>query len=136
MKSHDVTDVADLWMGSLSLLLACATAQATTIHLGTDTACDSAYICTNVPNDADAHIAYIDWAAHYERVIVSLNGVTYDSGLWAAKAPTNVAAYAPSGAVIYVTLNFETVQSPCVREGRGIVCPLDVTLVGGTLVTP
>jgi hypothetical protein len=40
---------------SIALLLACATAQATTIHLGTDTACDSAYICTNVPNDADAH---------------------------------------------------------------------------------
>ena len=120
---------------ALLCLLACPAVYAGTITLGSDS-CLASYICSNVPNDAGATVAYVDWAHQYNRLLVSLNGVTYDSGLWMVSTPTNAALYAPDGSVIYATLEFSIVRKPCVREGRATVCPVIVTLNGGTLVTP
>lgn len=117
------------------LLLASLTAQAETITLSAD-ACTSTHICWNVPNDANATIAYVDWASQYRRLLVSVNGITYDSGLYAVSGLSNVPLYAPDGSVLYATINFSEVRKPCVRSGRVTVCPVIVTLTGGMLVTP
>jgi hypothetical protein len=93
-------------------------------------------ICYNVPNDAGATVAYIDWASQYRRLIISLNGVTYDSGLWAVNSLTNVTLYAGNGAPLYVTgLSFTFVTHRCVQEGRVCVSPMTTTLMGGALET-
>lgn len=94
------------------------------------------YFCIAVPNDAGATVTYIDWSAHYERLIVKVNGVTYDSQPWTVKSLTNAVAYSPTGAPLYASLTFNLVQYPCGNEGTGKVCPSIVTLTGGTLVTP
>jgi len=91
-------------------------------------------ICYAVPNNAGATIAYVDWASRFSRLFVSLNGTTYDSGLYAVSGLENVPLYAPDGAVIYASLSFHYVSKPCVREGRVTVCPVIATLTGGKLV--
>jgi hypothetical protein len=118
---------------ALSFLL-CATAHAGIITLGAD-ACTATKICFQVPNDSGASVDYISDATQYGRLVVSLNGDLYDSGIWAYPTLDNSPLYDASGNVLYATLQIAVVHKPCVRSGRVTVCPVVVTLTGGTLVT-
>jgi hypothetical protein len=116
----------------LIALLAIPVAHAETITLGSE-ACTSTNICYNVPNDSGATVDYISNATQYKRLVVSIDGNLYDSGLWTVTSLQDVPLYDPSGAVIYVTLNFSVKTKPCVRSGRVTVCPRFVELTGGTI---
>jgi len=115
-------------------LMAAGAANAGTINLGEE-ACTSTNICFNVPNDAGLTINYIDDATRYGRLLISINGEIYDSGLYLAYG-TNIPLYAVDGTVIYATVNIQVRYGTCIREGRVTECPKYVTLLGGTLVTP
>ena|SRR5215469_11073568 len=125
-----------LSLPGLALVFSAASAGTTnTIDLGSDRCVGGVNpICYAVPNNVGATIAYVDWASKYSRLLVSLNGTTYDSGLYAVSGLENVPLYAPDGAVIYASLSFHYVSRPCVREGRVTVCPVIATLTGGKLV--
>ena len=117
----------------LAALLAATTAQAGTITLGSET-CTPTNVCFQVPNDAGVTIDYISNATQYRRLLVSIDGELYDSGLWAVYGPeTNLVLYAANGTAITVALSWTIVQNPCVRLGRGASCPRTVTLNGGTI---
>lgn len=109
-----------------------AQAKAATISLGSET-CTATKICFNVPNDAGVSVDYISNATQYGRLLVSLNGDIYDSGLWAYPTLNNSPLYDAKGAVIFVTLAFSEVHKPCVRSGRVTVCPVIITLTSGSI---
>jgi hypothetical protein len=122
------------WIVALLFTAGAAHAQSQTVTLE-QTNCTATNICYNVPNSASLTIDYVDWAAQYKRLLVSVNGEIYDSGLWAVSgALSNVPLYSGSGAVIYATLEFNTVIGPCVRQGRVTNCKHTVTLVSGSLL--
>jgi hypothetical protein len=130
---RDMSKPIALLTGAL-LMLAAAAAQAQTITLNSS-GCTSTYICFNVPNNAGLTIDYVDWAQQYKRLLVSIGGEIYDSGLWSVQgALQNVPLYAGNGAVISVTVNFNVVTGTCVRQGRVTVCPKTVTLTDGKIV--
>lgn len=112
-----------------------ASAHAATVALGSE-GCAATKICFNVPNDSGVSIDYISDATQYGRLVLSLDGDLYDSGLYANPTLVNSPLYDAAGNVIYVTLDISVVHKPCVREGRVTVCPVVVTLLGGTIVTP
>jgi len=116
----------------LCLCLGVAQAQAETITLSPEQ-CTATNICFNVPNDAGVTIDYISNATQYQRLLVSINGDIYDSGLWTVTSLQDMPLYDPNGAVIYVTLTFSVTTKPCIRSGRVTVCPRLVTLTGGTI---
>jgi hypothetical protein len=125
-------------MKSLALvgLLIAGTAQAETVNL-VPQACTATNICFQVQNDAGLSIDYISDAIQYRRLIVSVNGDQYDSGLYALNGSmnqTNVPLYDPDGKVLYATLAFTVTIGTCVRSGRATVCPRHVHLDSGTLV--
>lgn len=109
-----------------------AQVHAATISLGSE-ACTATKICFNVPNDAGVSVDYISNATQYGRLLVSLNGDLYDSGLWAYPTLNGSPLYGANGAVIYVTLAFSEVRKPCVRSGRVTVCPVVITLMSGSI---
>lgn len=109
-----------------------AQAHAKTITLGSET-CLATSVCFNVPNDAGVSVDYISNATQYGRLVVSLNGDIYDSGLWAYPTLNNSPLYDAKGAVIFVTLVFSEVRKPCVRSGRATVCPVVITLTSGSI---
>lgn len=78
-------------------------------------------------------VDYISNAIQYGRLVVSLNGDIYDSGLWAFPTLNNSPLYDANGAVIFVTLAFSEVRKPCVRSGRATVCPVVITLTSGSI---
>lgn len=130
---RDMSKPIALLMGAM-LMLAAGAAEAQTITLG-KSGCTSTYICFNVPNSAGLTIDYVDWALQYKRLLVSIDGEIYDSGLWTVQGPLqNVSLYAGNGAVISVTVNFNVVIGTCVRQGRVTVCPKTVTLTDGKIV--
>ena len=125
-------------MKSLALvgLLIAGAAQAETVNL-VPQACTATNICFQVQNDAGLAIDYISDAIQYRRLIVSINGDQYDSGLYALNGSmdqTNVPLYDPDGKVLYATLAFTVTIGTCVRSGRATVCPRHVHLDGGALV--
>src|ERR1700748_2847192 len=63
-------------------LLVSGVASAGTIDLGAET-CTRTQICFNVPNSAGVSIEYISDATQYGRLVISINGDIYDSGLYA-----------------------------------------------------
>jgi hypothetical protein len=95
--------------------------------------CTATRICFNVPNDAGVSVDYISDATQYGRLVVSLNGDIYDSGLWTYPSLNNSPLYDAKGAVIYVTLAISEVHKPCVRSGRATVCPVVITLTSGSI---
>lgn len=107
-------------------------AKAATISLGGE-ACTATKICFNVPNDAGVSVDYISNATQYGRLVVSLNGDIYGSGLWSYPTLNSSPLYSAKGAVIYVTLEFSEVHKPCVRSGRVTVCPVVITLMSGSI---
>ncbi len=123
-----------LLTGALLTLVAGAASAQTTTSLN-KMSCTATNICFNVPNSGGLTIDYISNATQYKRLVVSINGDIYDSGLWAVHGGlTNVPLYDGGGAVIYVTLDFNVTVGTCVRQGRVTVCPRYVTLLDGTIV--
>lgn len=116
-------------------LLTGGMASAETINLQ-GVACTRTNICEEVPNDAGAAVDFISDATQYKRLLVSLNGMVYDSGIWKVTGPlTNVPLYAADGSEMLATLDIQVVQgTKCVQEGRVCVFPRTVTLISGTLV--
>lgn len=109
---------------------------ATTINLGA-MPCLATRLCFQVPNDAGQNIVYISDATQYARLLVNINGDTYDSGLWTVHRPiVNVTLHDPIGVPIVVTLSVTEVNGPCPRQGKVTVCQHTFTLNGGTIVMP
>lgn len=113
-------------------LLFCLNVSAQTVTLDS-TPCTGTYICYEVPNSAGLQIDYISYSAHYQRLVVSLSEVVYDSGLWTVTSLQDVPLTSFLGTQIYVTLSFSEVRKPCVRSGRATICPVVVTLTSGSL---
>jgi hypothetical protein len=63
-------------------LLVSSVACAGTITLGAQT-CTRTQICFNVPNNARVDVDYISDATQYGRLLISINGGIYDSGIYA-----------------------------------------------------
>jgi hypothetical protein len=119
----------------VAMLLACATARAETITLGSEP-CTATKICYSVPNNAGVSVEYISDATQYGRLLISIDGDLYDSGLWTYPNLANTTLYDPLGSPLQVSIDITVVQKPCVRSGRGTSCPKVVTLNGGTLTRP
>ena len=116
-------------MKSLILLAALLpiAAHAETIHLGSEI-CTGAAICSNVPNDSSAAIAYVDWAPQYKELTLSINGVTYASGLYAVPDITHALVFDHQGNQAMVSLTFSVVPH-CAKY-----CVPRYTLTGGSIV--
>ena len=117
-------------------LLIAGMAQAETVNL-VPQACTATNICFQVQNDAGIVIDYISNAVQYKRLIVSMNGDQYDSGLYALSGnmdQTNVPLYDPEGKVLYATLAFTVTNGPCVHSGRVTTCARHVHLDSGAFV--
>jgi hypothetical protein len=69
-----------------ALLLAAGVAAADTITVQ-QTGCTSTQLCFNVPNDGGVTIDYISDATQYGRLLISINGNLYDSGLYYGPIP-------------------------------------------------
>lgn len=122
----------------VSLFLIGAAQASQTITLDT-MPCTATNICFNVPNDSGVSVDYISDAIQYKRLVMSVNGEIYDSGIWALNGQlnqTDVPLYAANGSVLYATLAFTVTTGKCVQQGRVCVTPRHVTLVSGTLLLP
>jgi hypothetical protein len=117
---------------ALAFLLAFLRAHAETITLASEP-CTATRICFNVGNDSGVSVDYISNATQYGRLVLSLNGDIYDSGLWAYPTLNASPLYDANGNVIFVTLAFSDVRKPCVRSGRVTVCPVIITLMSGSI---
>jgi hypothetical protein len=115
-------------------------------HAGTvtiePTPCVNAYYCLNVNNSANEPINVITYSQHYGRLVMFINNVVWDSGLWAllgyGTALVNVPLY-DGTRVIHVSITFAggQVTGPCVQQGRVCVFPhAPVSIEGGAIVTP
>jgi len=102
------------------------------IVLLSKTSCTATYVCFNVPNNGNISIDYLADNPTYQRIVVSVDGVLYDSGLYNAKSQTNVPLYGPND-VVYATVNLSVKIGTCVRSGKATVCPRTVTLLSGSL---
>jgi hypothetical protein len=121
-----------------ALLFSGIAAAQTTVTLQPED-CTATNICFSVPNDAGVTIDYISDAIQYRLLVVEVNGVQYDSGLWTLNGQmnqSNVTLYAPDGSSLVASVVFTVTTGKCVRSGRATVCPRHVTLTGGTLVLP
>jgi hypothetical protein len=139
-----------LALGAALVCLAAADfAQAGTVTLEQTGPCYYAYFCNGVNNDAGESIGYIVYSPHYGRVTAAIDGVYWDTGLYALGSNngaiqstvtlTSVALYDPEGHVIYLTVSFTGGQTtgPCRQSGRVCVYPkAPVYLTGGSVFTP
>ena len=102
--------------------------------------CSLSHLCFTVPNDGGVQIEYVSDAIQYRRLLIQINGTTYDSGLWALNGQltqSNVTLYDPHGNSILVSLVMTDVATgPCIRQGRVCVVPRVVTLQSGTITLP
>ena len=128
-----------LILGLISLAAGSAHADVVTIE---PTPCSNAYYCTNVNNSASEPIEVVTYNQHYGRLVVFINNVVWDSGLWALLGHgtnlVNIPLY-DGAAVIYVSISFTggQITGPCVQQGRVCVYPhAPVSIVGGTISTP
>lgn len=112
----------------IALVLCLAAFSASAITLGT-VQCTKTNLCYNVPNDAGVTIDYISNATQYGRLLVSINGELYDSGLFTY---SNV-LYAADGSSLTANLQWQVTNGPCNHSGRVTSCQKIVTLMGGTL---
>lgn len=97
--------------------------------------CTPTAICFNVQNDGGISVDYISYAVNTSRgrLVISINGDIYDSGLYAFPNPLAATIYDASGNSITASLVVTEVTGPCVREGKVTVCPTTVTLQSGTI---
>jgi hypothetical protein len=119
----------------LALLVSSAVA-AGTINLGAET-CTATQVCYNVPNNGGVTIDYISDATNYARLVISIDGDIYDSGLWAHPNLSSFTIYDGSGRPLSGSLSITiTVGTTCHQSGRVCVYPKSVKLNGGHLVMP
>jgi hypothetical protein len=118
----------------LSLSLLASTAYAETVTLGSET-CTATRICYNVPNNASLTIDYISSATQYGRLVISIDGDIYDSGVWAYPNLAAFTIYDALGHPLSGSISISEVTGTCHRSGRVTVCPKTVTLKGATLMT-
>jgi hypothetical protein len=129
----------------LPLLLIAGAAAAETITLDTET-CTATNICFQVPNDQSESVEFISNAVQYRRLVISINGDIFDTGLWALASPPatpvgstttytqSATLYDPNGNAVAGSLNWRiVVGAKCLQSGRVCVFPRTVTLLGGTL---
>jgi len=124
-----------MFVPALFFALSAATAHAETITLSSES-CTQTKLCYNVPNTAGVTVDYISDATQYGRLLISIDGDLYDSGLWAYPNLADTTLYDPNGNPLQVSIGITVVQKPCVRSGRVTSCPKVVTLTGGTLTRP
>jgi hypothetical protein len=114
-------------------LLGAGQAYAGTIHLGSES-CTRTQICFNVPNDAGVSVDYISDATQYGRLVISVDGDIYDSGLYAYPNLATFTIYDAVGNPLSGSLSITiTTGTKCVQSGRVCVFPKTVVLNGGTL---
>ena len=114
-------------------LLASSVAGAETVKLGTE-ACTRTQICFHVPNNAGISIDYISDATQYGRLLISINGDIYDSGIYTYPHLSAFTIYNAVGKPLSGSVSISIVTgTKCVQSGRVCVFPKTVTLKGGTL---
>lgn len=123
-------------MKFLALLLLIPTlATAGTIHLGAES-CTRTQICFDVPNDGGVSVDYISDASQYGRLLISIDGDVYDSGIYAYPNLAAFTLYDAEGKPLSGSISITIVTgTKCVQSGRVCVFPKTVVLNGGTLVT-
>ena len=101
------------------------------------TTCTRTQICFDVVNSAGWEIDYISDATQYGRLVISLAGDIYDSGIYAHPDLSAFTIYDAAGNPLSGSLSISIVTgSKCVQSGRVCVFPKTVTLNGGTLTRP
>jgi hypothetical protein len=114
-------------------LLGAGHAYAGTTTLGTET-CTRTQICFNVPNSAGWTIDYISDATQYGRLVISVGGDIYDSGIYTYPNLAAFTIYDAAGNPLSGSISISIVTgTKCVQSGRVCVFPKTVTLNGGTL---
>lgn len=114
-------------------LLVSSAASAGTINLGAE-ACTRTQICFDVPNDAGVSVDYISDATQYGRLLISIDGDIYDSGIYAYPNLSAFTIYNAVGNPLAGSLSISIVTgTKCVQSGRTCVFPKTVTLNGGRL---
>lgn len=133
-----------------SIAVAALMAFGVAAHAGTVTlqpsSCSSAYYCGPVANSGGESITVLVYSPHYGRVTSYINGVLWDTGLYAlgsyngavqpTETLTSVPMYNGEGGIIHLTIEFEGGQTigPCRQEGRVCVFPTaPVSIVSGTI---
>ena len=124
----------------LILSLCALTAQAQTTVTLDPTGAYQANGCIYAPaNDAGLSISWFCGTNRYGRVSTTIDGVFYDSGLYALPAYSlsfsDVALYGANGVTIHATASYYTTRN-CVRTGRGQSCTTHYLLAAGDLVLP
>ena len=122
----------------LVLSMASLTANAEDITLSAEP-CTATRICYNVPNDGGLTIDYLTASAQYGRVIISIDGVTYDSGLYAVYPMpeltlSNVRLYAGDGSMM--TLNATYTHYSTLNHSGHNYWVQHWALDGGTVTVP
>lgn len=120
----------------IGLALIPVLAHAETVTLGSE-ACTRTQICFQVPNSGGWEIDYISDATQYGRLVISLGGDIYDSGIYAYPSLAAFTIYDAVGNPLSGSLHITIVTgTKCVQSGRVCVFPKTVVLNGGTLVRP
>ena len=115
-------------------LLVSSVAGAETVILGAE-ACTRTQICFDVPNNAGIPVDYISDATQYGRLLISINGDIYDSGIYAHPNLSAFTIYNAVGKPLSGSLSISIVTgTKCVQSGRTCVFPKTVTLKGGRLI--
>jgi hypothetical protein len=124
----------------LAALLAATTAHAGTITLPAQT-CSGTSTAQTCSNPAPG-IEYLSQSEHYGRLLVTMNGEMYDSGLWAVypasvngeMVTSSAVLTAADGTTLTASITWKVVTaSKCIQEGRTCIFPTTVTLIGGTI---
>lgn len=117
------------------LTLACSVAQASTTFTVGSEVC-SLTVCHSVPNSGGVTIDYIQYTPKVQSLIVSIDGVVYDTGLYGAPNTSNLVIYASDGTFITVNLNY-TINSHynCHQNGRTQVCQTQESILDGSTIT-
>ncbi len=124
------------YLCAVILFMISAVVQASTVVELQPTGCTPTNICYNVNNDGGLSIDYINYSARFARLTMSIGGVEYDSGVGAVQSLSWIPLYPPVGNVAYLTVSFSVIHKPCVRSGKVTVCPVVITLTGGSLELP
>lgn len=112
-------------------------AKAETINSTAPVDCGTLRQCAVVPNDAGESVTALDAAAQYGRVLVTINGVTYDSGLYVVlpmgDSFANVLLYGSDGSSARISASYTSYRT-CNHTGRGQSCVTHWTLATTTIV--
>ncbi|MEP6885354.1 MAG: hypothetical protein ABJC66_11445 [Gammaproteobacteria bacterium] len=126
-------------IAALCLMAAGVVQAQTVVNLGT-LPCTATHICFNVPNDGAIAVDYISDAIQYKRLVISVGGDIYDSGVWTldgALNQTGVSLYDPLGNSILVTIVLtDYVSRTCRQNGKTCTFTHSVTLVSGNITLP